>query len=318
MNSGTSPVGQTTSVQRSDPWSGVQPFLERQYAEANRLYNTGGPQFYPFSTVTPFARQTEAALTGMENRATQGSPLLQAGQQQMGSTIAGAGFDQFAPAVSGAPGFQAIARGDYLQPETNPYLAATYDQAADRVREQVGQSFGGHGFGGTTHQEILGRNLGNLATNLYGQNFQQERARQAAALGQQYGAGLGQYGAERGRQFAATQGAPMYSQAGYQDLDRLAGVGATRESLGEAQLADAVQRFNFQQQAPFQNLARFQAGTSGTGQYGDRTTIDPIYRNRAGGMLSGGMAGGMMSQMAPGVIPPWLGVLGGAALGGFG
>jgi hypothetical protein len=272
-NRSTQPAGQTTTIQQSDPWAGVRPFLERQYSEANRLYNTGGPQYTPYSQVTPFTAGQEGALQGIENRAAQGSPLQAAGNQQMLNTV----------------------QGNYLSPDSNPYLGQTFDAAARRVKENVGNAFGGHGFGGTQHQEMLTRNLADMGANMYSQNYQ----------------------TERGRQYGAMQGAPQYAQQDYNDLARALGAGGVRQDLGRRQLGDEVNRFNYAQNQPYANLAQFQAATSGAGQYGQQTSTAPFYQNQLGGMLSGAMAGGQMAGMVPG-MDPWMGMLMGGAAGGFG
>ena len=46
----------TTTVQKADPWSGVQPYLKKGYADATKMYeaNTiGGPGYYPGQTYVP-------------------------------------------------------------------------------------------------------------------------------------------------------------------------------------------------------------------------------------------------------------------------
>lgn len=90
-------------------------------------------------------------------------------------------------------------RGDYLNPASNPYLQDTYNMGAKSLtdnynlttRPQTDQMFGagGQAFGGNSgYQEMVARNqwglgnqLNNLATNIYGQNYQTERGRQLAA-----------------------------------------------------------------------------------------------------------------------------------------
>lgn len=274
-NRSTQPAGQTTTIQQSDPWSGVRPFLERQYSEANRLYQTGGPQYTPFSQVTPYTAGQQQALGRGSERAVAGSPLQAAGRQTMQRTV----------------------QGDYLDPNTNPFLAQNFNTMAGRVRENIGQNFGGHSFGGTAHDEMLARSLSEAGANMYGRNYE----------------------LERGRQQQAAFGAPAYAAQDYGDINRQFGYGALGRELGTQQLADATARFNWEQEQPFANLARFQAGTSGTGQYGQRTTSQPFYQNQMGGMLSGALAGSQMAGMLPGTgIDPWMGMLAGGYLGGFG
>ena len=61
--------GDTTTTQKADPWSGQQPYLKFGFNQAQNLYNSGGPQFYPGRTYVPFSGQTEQALGMAQNRA---------------------------------------------------------------------------------------------------------------------------------------------------------------------------------------------------------------------------------------------------------
>ena len=78
--------GDTT--QRTEPWSGQQPFLRDLFGEARGLYQTGvGQQFFPGQTVAPFSPQTQMGLDLMTGRALQGSPVEQAMQNWVGGTL---------------------------------------------------------------------------------------------------------------------------------------------------------------------------------------------------------------------------------------
>jgi hypothetical protein len=153
--------GGSSGGSKTKPWKAQKPYLEQIYGEAANLYGAA-----------PTALEAEA--TGLQtDRARAGSPL-----------------------ISGAQGLtEATLRGDYLN--SNPWLDATYDQAAGRVSSNymrtvlpnIETRFGGTGrrnsgaYGaalrGSTDQ--LGRSLGDLATNIYGGNYQAERGRQQQA-----------------------------------------------------------------------------------------------------------------------------------------
>lgn len=52
--SGSGGGGSSTTVQKADPWVGVQPYLQQGYGQLANLYQPGrGPQYYPGSTVAP-------------------------------------------------------------------------------------------------------------------------------------------------------------------------------------------------------------------------------------------------------------------------
>ena len=133
--------------------------------------------------------------------------------------------------VSNLPGMlsQTIS-GKYLNPSTNPYLADTFNQAAKGVTDQYqtsiapslmaeGEVASGGGPGALANNSAfnqaqwqnqygLGQTLNNLATDIYGGNYQQERQNQLAAAGQAEGlAGQANQLAEAGvgNQIAANQ-----------------------------------------------------------------------------------------------------------------
>lgn len=108
-----------------------------------------------------------------------------------------AGFNEFAMGGPSDPVYGRVlagARGDYLSPESNPYLKATFGQAAKEVTDAYSRgtaaqtdaaaaqagAFGSSGYGEQTalNQFGLGQNLNNLATDIYGGAYSDERGRQ--------------------------------------------------------------------------------------------------------------------------------------------
>lgn len=80
------------------------------------------------------------------------------------------------------PGYLKTINGDYLSPGSNPYLDATYNHAAGLVGAGVDSRFESAGrYGSGAHQGVLQEGMNNLATSIYGGNYQTERARQDAA-----------------------------------------------------------------------------------------------------------------------------------------
>jgi hypothetical protein len=175
-------MGTTTTTQVSDPWAGQQPYLNSLFQNAASLYGASG-----------MSPETMAALQMQAARAQSGQSLTEAGQQEFGKTIA----------------------GDYLRPETNPYLKATLDNTFNDIQSRVAGTFGtrgGNNYGTSAHQEWLGRNLMEAASPLLNQNYQTERS----------------------RQLNAAQLAPSMA---YADIAPLAQVGAAKEAYPWDQLA---------------------------------------------------------------------------------
>lgn len=309
--------GSTTTVQQADPWSGQQPYLQRGYQYAQQNYNNPA-QYYPNATYVPFSSQTENALGMAENRA-MGSPLEGRMNTWLGNTLGRGGM--------GTMQLAQTANGNYLN--ANPYVDAMFGEASRGVTDQFNEAvmpslnatFGGAGRTGSgAHALSAGRAAGDLsdslagmASNIYGGNYMNERGLQmdaARALG-----GLGT---------TASGMVPTASQMDWNNIAQLRNVGQAVEGMSGNILGDSMNRFNYYQNLPDQQLANYIAaiqgnvgGTTSTTQTGGGS--NPLA-GAAGGALAGAGLGSMMA--APGATGlaavgglPFL--LGGALLGGL-
>ena len=113
------------------------------------------------------------------------------------------------------------AQGQYLSPNTNPYLQGLYNQMAGDVTAGVQSEFSKAGrYGSGANQAVLARELGNLANQVYAPQYAAERQNMQNVLFQ----------------------APQLAQADYQDIGMLQQVGQQREGLQQAAIADAMQQ----------------------------------------------------------------------------
>ena len=170
--------GTTTSVQRSDPWEGVQPYLHDVYGEASRQYwdPNAWPRPFPYSSVAPRARETEDALQAQAARARAGSPLVRAAQNEAARTIEGT-YQNAGPAYDYLRGFAADPAAG-----ANPYLDSLYDRAAERVRARIEAPFvAGGRYGSGAQAEAVARAATDLASQLYGGAYENDRSRQFSA-----------------------------------------------------------------------------------------------------------------------------------------
>jgi len=78
-----------TITQQSLPPAYAQPFLEYGLTEAQKLYESETPLYYPESTVVGFSPETEYALAGMREQALGGSPFVPATQQVVMQNLMG-------------------------------------------------------------------------------------------------------------------------------------------------------------------------------------------------------------------------------------
>lgn len=257
--------GMITTSATSSPYAGQRPYLDESFAEARRLYETGGPKGFGQSRVADFSAPTETALQNIQNTAMAGSPNIGIGQNLLGQTLS----------------------GDFLN--SNPYLDQMYNQAADNVtrnyREAVAPSIGANAdaqgrFGSGLYQNMmansqreLGDTLGRLATNVYGQNYATERGRQDAALGK----------------------IPGMANLNYFDANQLLNAGQMRDEQAQNQLIDQYNQYMFDQNRPTRALQDYQKAI--TGNFGGTSVMqqpdyaDKTMRNIGGGI---GIAGGLM------------------------
>ena len=55
----------TSTVEKSDPWEGQQPFLKDMFSKAQARYNSGSPEFFPGNTISPFNANETAYQQGV-------------------------------------------------------------------------------------------------------------------------------------------------------------------------------------------------------------------------------------------------------------
>jgi hypothetical protein len=223
--------GSQKSTTTSTPWSGVQPYLTDLLKTGQDI--TKRPyEFYNGDTVAGFAPEQEMGFNLGTQRAMAGSPTLDAANRNITSTL----------------------NGDYLNPASNPYLQANVGQAMNDVTGRVNSQFNNNNFGGSAHQETLTRNLGDVANNMYGENYARERGNQLNAAGQSIG----------------------LAGADYMDADYLQGIGAQRQDLANQYLGNASTQFTNAANFPYEQLQRYgDVVSQGTGQGGTSTTKAP-------------------------------------------
>ena len=259
--------GQTTNtVTRTELDPIMRPFVQYGLEESTRLYqNPDVPQYYPGQTYVAPSQQTQAALAAAQQRATTGNPLVPAAQQQALNTMQG-GY------LGGNPFFQGAFKAATAGAQT-AYQDAT--QAALSNASRAGR-YGSGSMG--TALDRAGSTFANALTNTAGTMAYQN------------------YDTERGRQQAMIGAAPQLAAADYSDINQLLQTGQAAEGYQEAAMADAVNRFNFAQQAPYQKLQSYLSGAYGAPSGMQQVT--PVYRNQMGNVLGGALTGAALGGMS--------------------
>ena len=284
----SAPSDTQTTIAKSEPWAQQIPYLTGDpnkgipglFPEANRLYQSAGPLYYPGQTVADMSPERAAALAAQAARAQNGSPLMAASKAELAKTL----------------------NGDYLN--ANPYLQNTIDAASrgvtrnyqDVVAPGIDSAFSLAGrYGSGAHlaahdaaEKNLAAQLGDLAGNL----------------------GYQGYAGERANMLNAMNAVPAAAQADYADIAQLADVGRQREAAAQALINDQIARWNFQQQMPADKLAQYAQLIRGDFG-GTKTTTEP-YSSSAG-IFGGAKFGSSLGESIGGVLG--LGIPGGTLIG---
>jgi hypothetical protein len=164
-----------------------------------------------------------------------------------------------AAAQAGALG---TAQGDYLA-AGNPYLQNMFGSIANTVTPSIAGAFSGAGrYGSGAYAHALSDSLANTAGNLAYQNYSNERANMMQADAQ----------------------APTLANQDYTDIGQLASVGDAQRQLAQQDVNAAVDRYNYNQNLPYNTLANYMKMIQGNyGSSSTQTTQD--YANPIAGAL---------------------------------
>jgi hypothetical protein len=292
--------------------SAVQPFLNEGLRQAQELFLRQQPQMFPGQTYVSPSEQTLTALQAQENIARQQSPLLGAAQGAFLQSLGGISNTAAGQYLNANPYQQQM-----MQAATRPLEQAFSNQVLPGISSLYSKS-GRLGSGSmeralSSASEGFGRSIGDITANIAGSQFQQERGlQQQAAL-----------------QLAnlAQQAPSLYGQQ-FIPSQQLAQIGAQREAIAGQPLQEAMNRFSYEQQLPYQQLSGFLSSVYGSplGSFGTPAPMQPA--NRVTGALAGGLAGGLggyalgqafpsIGGFAGGYGAPAIGAIGGGLLGGF-
>lgn len=149
---GGSPAGNTTTIQKSDPWAGVSPFLSDIFTRAQGL--SQNPQ-----TIAPQSQASKQAIQQQISDATNPNGLVSQAQGAL------------KPYLS----------GDFLSMDHNPAIQA----AVDAARRTVNTQFSGDNYGGSANKEWLTRAATNAAAPMISEQQNKQLAAISAAPGLQ-------------------------------------------------------------------------------------------------------------------------------------
>jgi len=258
--------GQTTQTTKSDPWEPLQGYYKQALGDYSKEYEAGMPSLYPGLTIAQRSNPTMLAEELTLGRALSGSPVTDNANKLATDTLS----------------------GGYLN--NNPYLDATFDKAAGQVQNRVDSMFSRSGRTGSgSHAGVATDKLNDLATNIYGGNYANERNNQMQMMSM----------------------APTIANQDYNDIGKIAAVGSQRDGFNQNMLNEAIQRFDYQQNGNRTNAKDFiamlnsinggtQTSTAPKGGNGLASTLGGL------GSLASGGASLYSALPAASTTLPWL------------
>lgn len=237
---GTNTVSQTTIP------SQILPYYQQALGQGSNLLNSPGPQYYPGQQVAPLNPLQEQGLSSVQGAASQPS-----------ATQGAEGANQFE--TSGA----------LLNPASNPYLQGTYTQAANQVQNTLGSEFGAAGRNVIGSAPVQSDELNNLATQLYG----------------------GQYDTGLNTMTQASALAPSIDAGQYLPSQQLLSAGAGLQGQTQNTINANENAWNYNQQLPYNQLSWYsgllgQNASPFTAQSGSTTGTSNPWATAAGAGLT--------------------------------
>lgn len=293
---GGGPSGTTTSTQDTSPWGPQQPYLEKIFGEAARLYDTNSPQYAPGPTTAP---PNWAQLTATDVMMRPEQDFLPGAASATNRSLVSGDWFKYNPAYAtfGAlssdqsPEGKALASymsGERLGGAGNPYTDALTESVLSSVVPGIQSRFisGGSLSSPEAARATSAGATGALAPLLFQQQQQEEQnqinaAQQSAQRRLAAGSGLREtWAGDTNDMLRALALAPQTDAAAYAPYDRQLAAGGAHQQWQQRAIDEAVQRWNFQQELPYQRLNNYIGAV--TGNYGGTSTLTQPYFNPPG------------------------------------
>lgn len=235
---GAQQSGSTTSTQA--PPSYMYPYIGTALGQAGNLLQTGGQQYYPGQQIASFNPVQQNAMSGINNLGMNGTQQLNQTGRLDSNLMEGSG---------------------------NPYENAMFNQAAQGVGNSLQSQFAGSGRDIAGSIPLAQQQENNLATQFYGQNYQND-VQNAMNAGNQ---AMNLYNTRLG------------------GMNQALGIGNQVQNQAQNQIGANMNAWNFNQNQPFNNLQQYERFLSGV-QPGQQQT-NPYFTNPSANMLGTALAG---------------------------
>jgi hypothetical protein len=256
---GGSSTSTSTVYTNADPWKGVQPYLKELYGNTNALGNQP-TQFYPGQTWTNMDPLVKEGINSNLGFANQYFPNM---------------YNQGLNSLYGQMNAMDVGNNPYVQ-DMNQVSANQFTRASDQaIQNMVGQfknqvlpgitndAVAAGGLGGSRQGVAQGLAIQGLGTNV--QNMIQSGQSDLANMYAQ--TNLGAYGQGLQAAGAANQLLPQYAQLGLLPGQIAQQAGGIYEGYQQKAIDDAMSRWDYAQNEPWQRLSNMNAIFQGATPY---------------------------------------------------
>lgn len=245
---GSSPGGNVQQVSTLNPWGGQQSYLSQNGNPSDTLY---GQAYRVGNTPLSFPGfQTYADPTQQQNQAIQRQSDLAINDPTMRAATGG-----IAPYLNGS-----------MLSAGNPYFGNVVGQLAQSIQPQIDSHFNMNGRAGSgANNQAFASALANTAGQMAYSNYNDQSTNQLKAMLE----------------------APGISQGNFNDIAQLGAAGAQQQAFNQLPITQALNKFQFQQDAPFLQAQRYQSLLGQPVQGGGTNTV-PYFTNPAANILGAG------------------------------
>lgn len=295
---------ETSSVQQVVPWEGVQPYLKNMFSTAANQFSQGGPQYYPGQTYPSRDPLQDQAQQLNLNYATNSMP----GQ------------------IYDAQRAQSFALNS-PDAANNPYVQNMMQSNAFNLNRNLQENLLPSVRGGALAAGGVGGSRQGIAEGLAMRGTQDALANANAQTM------MGAYGQGLDAQGRALAMAPQSMNLGMMPMNVMSQVGAYNQGIDQTALGADMERWNYNQNLPWNTLNNYNSLLSST-PWGSSSTSTASGggggSSPIAGALGGGLAGAAIGSGISSALPGWLGsaglgftgwgaplAIGGALLGGL-
>jgi hypothetical protein len=273
------PPQTTTTNSVSEPWKVQQPYLQQGFSRAADLFLNNHAPMYPGEMVAPYSPETQVAQSLITNRAIDGSPVMNAGNNTLQNYLSNDYLNS-----------DKTANGDYLYGGQG--FNAAVDAAIRRATPQVNSQFALSGQTGRTG--LADAAIAQQGLDAFASQYANERQLQEAAKNN-----LSQ------NQMRALTMAPTYAANDYNDYAQLLNVGQMQDQQNQKLINENMYKFNYPYETAQNNLTKYmglvqgnyggsQSGTStGTGNAQLVQGGNPVMNAFSGANAGAGLMAGL-------------------------